>query len=80
MKVKISCTNSQSKSVAFCLNGKEVDEIVVTALQDGEYWFEIGWYKTLNNAKKQATKKMAVYGYSLNQSELDKLTIETLLK
>ena len=60
----VKCTNTERKTVRFCLNGHETDQIIVTAIQDGEYWFQIG---------------MAQVGYTLDQKELDALTIESLL-
>ena len=35
--VTIKCNNSERKSVKFSLNGGQKDEIMVTAIQDGEY-------------------------------------------
>ena len=75
----VKCTNTERKTVRFCLNGHETDQIIVTAIQDGEYWFQIGMYKTLKNAKKQAVRQMKQVGYTLDQKELDALTIESLL-
>ena len=74
----VKCINSTSKSVKFSLNGGEKDSIVVTAIQDGEYWFYIGTYKTLRNAKKQAVRQMAQLGYTIDQKEIDSLTLETI--
>lgn len=75
----VKCTNSETKTVTFCLNGHETDQIIVTAKQSGEYWFHIGMYKTLKNAKKQAVRRMLEMGYTLDQQELDSITIDSLL-
>ncbi len=75
----VKCTNSESKSVSFCLNGHETNQIIVNAKQDGEFWFHIGMYKTLKNAKKQAIRQMTLFGYTLDQKELDDVTIDSLL-
>ncbi len=74
----VKCINSESKTVKFSLNGGEKDSIIVAAIQDGEYWFQIGIYKTLRNAKKQAVRQMAQFGYTIDQKELDALTIDTI--
>ena len=58
--VRIKCNNSERKSVQFTLNGGRKDEIMVFALQDGEYWFAVGngrMYKTASGAKKAAMKE-----------------------
>lgn len=38
--------------------------ILTMALQDGEYWFTVGWYKTIANAKRGAAKQLARLGYT----------------
>ena len=35
----IRCTNSESKSVSFVFNGGNPNDIMVAAMQDGEYWY-----------------------------------------
>ena len=76
--VKIKCNNSESKSVKFILNGGQKDEIMVFALQDGEYWFAVGngrMYKTASGAKKAAMKEMAQFGYTFDTKEMEELKI-----
>lgn len=76
--VKIKCNNSESKSVQFTLNGGRKDEIMVFALQDGEYWFAVGngrMYKTANGAKKAAVKEMGQFGYTFDEKEMRELAI-----
>ena len=76
--VTIKCNNSERKSVKFSLNGGQKDEIMVTAIQDGEYWFSIGngrIYKTTSGAKKAAVKEMAQLGYTFDENEMKNLEI-----
>ena len=76
--VRIKCNNSERKSVQFTLNGGRKDEIMVFALQDGEYWFAIGngrMYKTATAAKKAAMKEMARLGYTFDVKEMGELEI-----
>lgn len=72
--VGINCNNSSHKSVVFFNNGGT--SILAYALQDGEFWFTIGGYKTLTNAKRSAIKAMGVLGYTFDESQMEKLTIE----
>lgn len=79
---RVNATNSKIKAVRFLANGGNVNDIMVFALEYNhdtkqyEYWFTIGdGYKTLNGAKRAAVKKMAKHGYTLNQKELDRVTL-----
>lgn len=76
--VTIKCNNSERKSVKFSLNGGQKDEIMVTAIQDGEYWFSVGngrIYRTASGAKKAAVKEMAQLGYTFDENEMKNLEI-----
>lgn len=69
----IKCNNSERKSVRFFNNGTD---IMVFALEDGEFWFTIGdGYVTESGAKRAAVKKMAKYGYTFNEQEMKNLKI-----
>lgn len=69
----IKCNNSERKSVKFMNNG---ETIIVFALQDGEYWFEIGdGYCTANGAKKAAVREMKKQGYTFDANEMKNLQI-----
>lgn len=72
----IKCNNSERKAVEFFLNGGRKDEIMVFAIQDGEYWFTIGkFYKTVSGAKHAAVKVMAQHGYTFDANEMANLNI-----
>ena len=74
----IKCNNSERKSVKFSLHGGRKDEIMVTAIQDGEYWFSIGndrIYRTVSGAKKAAVKEMSKMGYTFDENEMKNLEI-----
>lgn len=72
----IKCNNSERKAVEFFLNGGRKDEIMVFAIQDGEYWFTIGkFYKTVSGAKLAAVKVMAQHGYTFDANEMANLNI-----
>lgn len=72
----IKCNNSERKAVEFFLNGGRKDEIMVFAIQDGEYWFTIGkFYKTVLGAKRAAVKVMAQHGYTFDANEMANLNI-----
>lgn len=75
--IRIYCNNSKTKSVSFMRNGGKEDEIITTACQsyDGynEYWFTIGTYKSLKNAKRAAVKAMKKHDYTFDQVELETL-------
>ena len=69
----IKCNNSERKSVKFFNNGTD---IMVFALEDGEFWFTIGdGYATEAGAKRAAVKKMAKHGYTFNEQEMKNLQI-----
>ena len=69
----IKCNNSERKSVKFFNNGTD---IMVFALEDGEFWFTIGeGYATEAGAKRAAVKKMAKHGYTFNEQEMKNLKI-----
>lgn len=73
----IKCNNSSSKSVRFFANGGNENDIMVFAIQDGEYWFTIGKsYKSLKNAKRAAVKEMAKHGYTFDEKEMEKLILD----
>lgn len=70
----IKCNNSDHKSVSFFLNGGM--NILVFAMQDGEYWFSIGkGYKNEKTAKRAAVKEMAKSGYTFDAKEMENLVI-----
>ena len=69
----INCNNSTHKSVSFYDNAGL--SIIAYAKKDGEYWFSIGGYKTLENAKRAAKRVMAIYGYTFNEDELAALAL-----
>ena len=72
----IKCNNSERKAVEFFLNGGRKDEIMVFAIQYGEYWFTIGKsYMTVSGAKRAAVKTMAKYGYTFDANEMANLNI-----
>lgn len=72
----IKCDNSNNKSVYFFPNGGNMNDILVFAQQDGEYWFTIGkGYKTIANAKRAAIKAMAKMGYTFDVEEMKMLAI-----
>lgn len=71
----IKCNNSDHKAVSFFLNGGI--NILVMAMQDGEYWFTIGrGYKNAKTAKRAAVKEMAKSGYTFDATEMENLVIE----
>lgn len=71
----IKCNNSDHKAVSFFLNGGI--NILVMAMQDGEYWFSIGnGYKNEKTAKRAAVKEFAKHGYTFDAKEMEKLVIE----
>ena len=72
--IAIKCNNSERKSVVFFANGGNEKDIMVHAMQDGEYCFYVGSYSSLKSAKRFAAKKMAKYGYTFNESELNNLS------
>lgn len=72
--ISIRCNNSEKKSVAFFANGGNENDIIVNAMQDGEYWFHVGHYSSLKSAKRFTAKRMAKYGYTFNESELNNLS------
>ena len=72
--IAVKCNNSESKSLAFYANGGNEKDIIVIAMQNGEYWFSVGNYSSLKSAKNFAVKKMAKRGYTFNESELNNLS------
>lgn len=70
--ISISCKNS-NKSVTFFRNGGHNDCIMAFANQDNEYWFTIGTYKSLKNAKRAAKKQLGDHGYTFDPIELENL-------
>lgn len=75
--IEIKCNNSKTKAVTFWRNGGRADEVMVFANQiyDGhsEYWFTIGTYKSLKNAKRGAVRAIGEHGYTFDPVELEKL-------
>ena len=68
-------------AVRFSLNGGNSDQVMVCTLElnrdtdSWEYWFQIGtFYKSMKTAIRAAVKNMAKYGYTLNNSDLEKLS------
>lgn len=39
--------------------------ILAMATQANEYWFTVGWFKTINGAIRSAKKRLAMLGYEL---------------
>ena len=73
----IKCNNSTSKAVQFFPNGGNMNDIIVFAINGGDYWFTIGdGYKTIEGAKRAAIKKMALHGYTFNEAKMKALVIE----
>lgn len=67
--------SSDRTAVSFFLNGGI--NILVMAMQDGEYWFSIGHgYKNAKTAKRAAVKEFAKHGYTFDAKEMEKLVIE----
>lgn len=60
----INCKNSTSKTVQIFEDGQ--GRILAAAMQDGEYWFTIGWYKSEKTAIRASVKQLAKLGYELN--------------
>lgn len=79
MSIYIVCNNSKRKSVTFMRNGGKDDQVMAFANQQSdiegyhEYWFTIGTYKSLKNAKKAAVRAMGKHGYTFDPVELEKL-------
>lgn len=61
--MEIIKTNSPRKTVKLINNDNTV---LVFALQDNEFWFEIGEYSNRKNAIKAAAKAMLKQGYTIN--------------
>lgn len=62
MNIKVQGT--KSISIEMIENADGFGGILTMALQDGEYWFTVGWYKTIANAKRGAAKQLARLGYT----------------
>lgn len=79
MSIGIVCNNTNRKSVTFMRNGGHNDQVMAFANQQSdqegyhEYWFTIGTYKSLKNAKKAAVKEFAKFGYTFDPVELETL-------
>lgn len=71
--IEIKCNNSKFKSVIFWRNGGREDQVMVFAMEENEYWFTIGTYNSLRNAKKGAVKAMGDHGYTFDPVELKTL-------
>ena len=61
---KFTCKNSNSKTVEIMCDAS--GRYLAAAMQDGEYWFTIGWYKSEKTAIRASIKKLAKHGYELN--------------
>ena len=61
----IYCTDTR-KSVEMMFNADGFGGILVAAMQDGEYWFTIGWFETEAGAVRSAKRQLANLGYTLN--------------
>lgn len=70
--ITINCNNSKSKAVKFFNNGST---IMVFAIEEGEYWFTIGDYRTEAGAKRAATRVMAKYGYTFDAQKMKNIKI-----
>ena len=63
MDIKVKNSN---KSVRIMENGMNAEYgYIAAAMQDGEYWFTVGHFKTLKGAIRSAEKQLARLGYSL---------------
>ena len=60
----IKVQDTKSISIEMIENADGFGGILTMALQDGEYWFTVGWYKTIANAKRGAAKQLAKLGYT----------------
>lgn len=63
MSIKIQNTN---KAIEMMENADGFGGILTIVTQDGEYWFTVGWYKSIENAKRGAAKQLAKLGYTFN--------------
>lgn len=79
MSICIVCNNSKRKSVTFMRNGGKDDQVMAFANQQSdqegyhEYWFTIGTYKSLKNAKRAAKRQLGNLGYTFDPVELETL-------
>lgn len=77
--IQIISNNSKNKSVKFMRNGGRADDILVYACQYDSYeeryvyWFAVGEYKNIKNAKRAAKKQMLAQGYTFDEKELEAL-------
>ena len=73
-RISINCNNSIRKSVVFFANGGNVNDVLVFVREDNEYWFSLkNSYKSLKTAKRAAVKKMAQFGYTFDEKEMENL-------
>ena len=61
MSIKIENTNIAIEMIE---NADGFGGILTMATQYGEYWFTVGWYKSIANAKRGAAKQLARLGYT----------------
>ena len=61
MSIKIENTNI---AIEIIENADGFGGILTMATLYGEYWFTVGWYKTIANAKRGAAKQLAKLGYT----------------
>ena len=62
--MKINFKNSD-KALELMENADGFGGILAMATQENEYWFTVGWFKTINGAIRSAKKRLAVLGYEL---------------
>lgn len=68
--MEIYCTNKRKGvDITTYADGR----IAVFAIQDNEYWFTIGWYKTINGAIIAAKMAMKKHGYTFGKKAFSKL-------
>ena len=82
--IEIKCNNCKTKSVTFLRIAGRADHVMVFANQiykgQSEYWFTIGSYKSLKNAKRGAVRAMRDHGYTFDPDELEKLNFADMEK
>ena len=60
----IKVKDTKSISIEMIENADGFGGILTMATQYGEYWFTVGWYKSIANAKRGAAKQLARLGYT----------------
>lgn len=79
-------TKDGKHEVTFMPNGGDKNDIICTAslIVDckavksrlTDYWFTIGYYKTIKGAVRSAKRQMQEHGYQFNDAEVDSLINE----